>query len=125
MLIYELPYEQTPYGYHHPNGDQENGWKEYERKTPYGLDNIGSKVSVVFYWYSGGSYCGSGQFLMKLKDGKWILHDGGHCSCNGPLDDIDYDATFESLDKVLSMCSQNYLGVVQPLIDMVREQDYK
>jgi len=42
----------------------------------------------VWYWYQTGSYDGQGGMVLR-KDGKWYFHDLGHCSCYGPMEELE------------------------------------
>ena len=88
-------------------------------------------LKYLFYWYARGSYCGAGQFLMLTADDKWVLHDGSHCSCYGPLGDhdyytdsysVDFKNTYDSLDALMQNASDDYKSSVQPLVDLARAE---
>lgn len=44
-----------------------------------------SGAEEAWYWYAQGSYEGSGQILLR-KGKQYDLHDMGHCSCYGPIE---------------------------------------
>lgn len=46
------------------------------------------KADVFIYSYEIGSYDGSGVAVWR-KDGEWAYQYLGHCSCNGPTEDIE------------------------------------
>jgi hypothetical protein len=66
----------------------------------------------VWYWYSSGSYEGSGQMLIRKGD-LYDIHDMGHCSCYGPLDRMSL--SFKPLEELKSSCSSEYLKEVESL----------
>jgi len=80
------------------------------------LEELG--IDEVWYWYVSGSYEGSGQMIIRKED-KYYLHNMSHCSCYGPLDEIDMsDArAFSSLNEMKRRCSKHYLVEVLPLIE--------
>ena len=39
------------------------------------------------YWYENGGYDGHGEAVALREDGTLDLHDLGHCSCYGPLEE--------------------------------------
>lgn len=75
-------------------------------------------VERAWYWYAQGSYEGSGQILM-LKDGLYYLHDMGHCSCYGPVEDLELKNGTD-LKTIEAACSKEYLKSVLPLIKKAR-----
>ena len=86
------------------------------------LEKLGA--DVVFYWYAKGYYEGSGQILFLL-DGKWYLHDAGHCSCFGPTDNINLREYYNNLEELLKHCSDEYKEQILPLIELAKKKGYK
>lgn len=115
MVVYNLPdprLEDIGYFTDSEFGEEELG--ELKKKG----------VEVVFYWYSTGNDEGAGQVLF-LRRGKWYLHDAGHCSCYGPLDQLyDCGEGYSSLGEIESVLSQEYLGEVKHLIKTALHKGY-
>jgi hypothetical protein len=56
-------------------------------------------VEEIWYWYQTGSYEGSGQLLMRIGN-EYDLIDLGHCSCNGPTEDVTFNgSSFNELEN--------------------------
>ena len=66
---------------------------EYEPMDSPPPDNF-ADADEILYWYSVGSYCGSGNALI-LKDGKVALASLSHCSCYGPWEDLPTGDAFK------------------------------
>ena len=77
------------------------------------------EVDTAWYWYTCSGYEGSGQLLMR-RDGRFHLHDMGHCSCNGPTD-ITIGKGFASLDGVRRSATDDLLEDIEPLLKMAEE----
>lgn len=73
-------------------------------------------VDDCWYWYKQGGYEGSGQAILR-KDGRWYMHDCGHCSCNGPVDRLKLVGGYETLEQMKAACSPGLLVEMQPLFD--------
>ena len=84
-------------------GDLEE-W-EIEKLNKLGLDEI-------WYWYGVGDYEGAGQLLMR-KGEKYDLHDMGHCSCYGPVEEVVFHP--QKLKDLKSVCSEDYATECKPL----------
>lgn len=53
-------------------------------------DMENTKLEALFYWYSSGSYEGSGYALGKFEnDDNCYINSIGHCSCYGPEDGLE------------------------------------
>jgi len=83
-----------------------------------------STVTDVWYTYWHGSYEGSGEALIKHQDGRFVLHNLGHCSCYGPLDtdnygrlELDPDPACCTLEQLRAASSPEALRVRGPLLD--------
>ena len=63
------------------------------------------EADILIYSYENGGYDGSGVAVWR-KDGKWAYQYLGHCSCNGPTEDIrTSDAakfTLQDLKEILT-----------------------
>ena len=83
--------------------------KEYPKTETYlsneltGLDDYSLDKLVLlgidecWYWYATGSYEGSGKILMRKGD-LYDFTDIGHCSCNGPTDNITFNG--KKIDEI-------------------------
>jgi len=83
------------------------------------------KAEVAFYWYGCGSFEGSGE-LIFLREDKWHLIDISHCSCYEPdkiIEEYDGDG-FNSIEDLLSRCSNEYKIRIKPLIDLIKLKGY-
>jgi len=109
MNVYQLP--------NFPN-------KYYGRQSvldEYDLHNLeSSDIEQVWYYYYRDSYEGSGQ-IIAYGNGKWYIHDCGHCSCYGPTENFSTNAHYESLDELEQALSSEYKKEVAPLINFIRE----
>lgn len=77
-------------------------------------------IQKAWYWYGEGDYEGTGYILM-LKDNKYYVHDMGHCSCYGPLEDINFSRGYDSFDEIEANCSKEEYEQIKPLVEMARE----
>ncbi len=114
MKVYRL--KGTPLDFNYSESCE---LEDDELKT---IEELGA--DVVFYWYSYGSYEGSGQILFRINK-KWYLHDAGHCSCYGPTDDIELTSPYDSPDDILKNCSEEYQKEIEPLIELAKSEHYK
>jgi len=57
------------------------------------------------YFYQRGDYNGDG-FAVWKKNGKYLYSELGHCSCNGPLDDLD-SIEYDSISEIFTIAA-NY-----------------
>lgn len=63
---------------------------------------------VAVYSYSQGSYDGTGILVAKVGD-KYFYHELGHCSCNGPMVNIESSANaLYTLDEVIEILQKGY-----------------
>lgn len=81
-----------------------------------------SGLVEVWYRYEDGGYEGSGNLLGRNAEGKWYLHNLGHCSCNGPMEDFgrSMNDPFDSLEAIEARCSQGYCSEVKDLLEAAR-----
>ena len=123
MKILRLPDDQIPERY---RDDAE--YKPESMDDEYDLRPLQAypTVDLLAYWYCSGCYCGAGQSILRIN-GAWYLHDCGHCSCYGPLDEIAASLRdpFASLDEVLARCSDDCREEVAPLVAMLRAHGYE
>lgn len=79
---------------------------EHDLSTTYSAPFIGKiEADVFIYSYDDGGYGGSGVAVWR-KGRKWSYQYLGHCSCNGPTEDIrTSDAAKFSLDDLRSILS--------------------
>lgn len=82
----------------------------HEKHSPDKLDSYDverlkqESFDEVWYSYLSGSYEGSGQMIYRKGD-LWGHHDMGHCSCYGPIDQLNPD--LRPLNELLEMLSVN------------------
>jgi hypothetical protein len=86
--------------------ERKHSWADdYCPFSDYEIEDLGKlNLDHAWYWYAYGSYEGDGAILM-LKDGKWNWDSLGHCSCYGPTDNLAFNPSYDSLDDLLSHCS--------------------
>lgn len=79
-------------------------------------------IEEAYYWYVYESYEGSGYILYRKED-KWYVKSMGHCSCYGPLEDLDFTHPYDSLEDVLLEATNDYISYVGPLVELAMEQE--
>jgi hypothetical protein len=106
-------YGKLPEGYDYPYGDVDSlsEW-DMERLQELGIDE-------AWYWYATAPYEGSGQILMRKGD-KYDVHDMGHCSCYGPMENAHFNGVYSSLDEIQQKCSAEAYKEIAPLVNMAR-----
>lgn len=77
-------------------------------------------VDFMLYYYNDDCYAGWGECILH-KNGKWYIHGLSHCSCYGPLEDIDWDDGIKDLVDINGKITGTYLKEVLPLIDWIKE----
>jgi hypothetical protein len=84
------------------------------------------KAEACFYWYSTGSYEGSGEMII-LRDNEWHLLSISHCSCYGPTEKIAekmQSQGFTTFTELEAACTNEYKKSVSPLITLIKEKGY-
>jgi hypothetical protein len=81
MKINNLKAFPENYGYRYGELGELSNW-EIDNLNHFGFDEI-------WYYYAYGSYEGNGMMLMK-KGNLYDAHNMGHCSCYGPLENINF-----------------------------------
>ena len=76
------------------------------------LDKL--SLDEIWYWYGVGDYEGAGQLLMR-KGEKYDLHDMGHCSCYGPVEEVVFKP--QELEDLKTSCSADYTKECKPLFE--------
>lgn len=76
---------------------------EYDSKS---IDIPVSTIEWVVYAYEIGSYDGSGTIVIKLKSGKYLTTNLGHCSCYGPVEKDDFGAEISLSEMLLEIHSE-------------------
>jgi len=91
-----------------------------ELSSDYDLDYL-KDFDEVYYWYAEAGYEGMGN-LIGILNGKWYMHNMGHCSCYGPLEELDISDknAYDSLEELKNSCSKGLIVEVMPLIEMAR-----
>lgn len=115
MIIFRL--EKLPSGYKGYTSDAAFGEREARELKALG-------ISEAWYWYGYYGYEGVGQMLI-LKDGKYYLHDMGHCSCYGPIENISFTDPFSSLEEIKVRCSTELYGYVKALVEMAEADSHQ
>ena len=70
------------------------------------LEKLG--VSHVWYHYENGEYDGSGMAAVRFLDGRWMIHDMGHCSCNGAWELPSEGAKRDTLAEAVAAFKVDY-----------------
>ena len=83
-------------------------------------DNFSDAVTDVWHNYQSGSYDGSGWMIVRYADGRWDCINMGHCSCNGPLDDLKAEGIFTSLDDLVAHHSKEAYGEFDAVLAAAR-----
>jgi hypothetical protein len=101
--------------------EKKHSWADdYCPLTDYEMEDINKlNLDNAWYWYASGSYEGDGAILM-VKDGKWNWGDMGHCSCYGPTEHLEFKPSYESLDDLLSHCSDSAKEDLAPLVEAAK-----
>lgn len=76
-------------------------WFDYPNAVSSDLEN----ANIVYACYETGCYEGD-WCVIFVKDGRWFVDSGGHCSCNGP----EWSPSETSLEQLLSRYSGNDSG---------------
>jgi hypothetical protein len=84
-------------------------------------------VTDVYYWYDGDSYEGKGEMLLQDTNGNWHYHNMGHCSCYGPLDQLELltPVAGEPLDTLLARMSEELRSNCEVLVKRIKEDESK
>lgn len=87
-------------------GENLHGTEDY-----YLADLLKLEADLIVYSYASGCYSGDG-FAVWKKGRKWFYTSLGHCSCNGPFDNLttSKEAGF-TLAEVKSVATENNYGV--------------
>lgn len=91
-----------------------------EELDVYELKNVNKLEADWFvyrYWHE--SYEGSGMAIWK-KDGKYFYCNLGHCSCNGPTEDLS-SIPYDSLDDIEKIMS-NYDDKDKEVLKLIKEK---
>ena len=66
------------------------------------------EFDLMVYGYENGGYDGSG-FAAFKKGEQWFYQELGHCSCNGPLENVETSANMlVSLEQVIALAEDGY-----------------
>lgn len=91
-----------------------------EELSKYELKNVKKlKADWFVYIYQYGSYEGYGMAIWK-KDGKYFYSSLGHCSCNGPTEDLS-SISYNSLDEIEKIMS-NYEDKDKEVLKLIKEK---
>ncbi len=83
------------------------------------LDCSSVECEWAAYYYGAYDYEGQGQILMRKKK-RWYLHDMGHCSCYGPLEEIEFTHGFKTLQKLYKNITGTWLKEIMILVDCAK-----
>ncbi|MHA1368097.1 MAG: hypothetical protein ACTSRA_00090 [Promethearchaeota archaeon] len=76
-------------------------------------------ADMAIYHYECYPYEGSGYLLMK-KGLVWFLLDLYHCSCYGPMDDIENKSVrYETIEELKDKASDELLDDIKPLLNLI------
>ena len=91
--------------------------------SDYDLDKIKQYFKEIWHDYEDGGYDGRGNMLAIDYENRLYLFDLGHCSCDGPTNDIGLNSTsYGSLQELLSKCSEGYKKELEPVIEAYRKR---
>ncbi len=88
----------------------------------FSLDRVKDKLpfaDIFVYNYKNNGYDGSG-FAVWEQDGKFGYTYLGHCSCNGPLDDLN--SILYSFDEIRQIA--NKYEMATPIIEFIEDARY-
>lgn len=90
---------------------------EYDFSVSIREPYIGRVLADVFiYYYEYECYSGTGIAIWRNKKGEWAYQYLGHCSCNGPLEDIETSDkakfTLEQIKEILNSNSEDYYKII-------------
>lgn len=72
------------------------------------LEEVG--FDFLVYDYENGGYEGNG-FAAWKKGDDWFYHELGHCSCNGPMDNVQSSAKIPvTVEQVIALAENAYGG---------------
>lgn len=84
--------------------------KNSEKFSDYELKDVKKLNADWFvYYYETGCYDGSG-FAIWKKDGKYLYADLGHCSCYGPVEDLN-SIPYDSLEDIGKFANKYNFGI--------------
>ncbi len=89
-----------------------------EEISQYEIDHLPKAIDVFIYSYAYGCYEGSGNALFRMQ-GLWYLHSMGHCSCYGPMENIDSCGVGKKLKDI--QMSNEYREETKSLFDRARK----
>lgn len=106
----------------------EGWWASWGDKCePFGdytLEYFPPNVDVAAYWYVSGFYEGMGHIVYRVK-GKWQHASCSHCSCYGPTENMSDDGSEDTLDELLSHCSEGLIEEGLPaLVALLKENGF-
>ena len=80
-------------------------------------------IEKIVYYYGYGSYCGGGEGLAKLKNGRWYRIYFGHCSCFGHCEYIEDELKAPPFDR--RKISKELDKDLKPIIDYIKKHHIK
>ena len=96
-----------------------------EELTEYDLKDLSQDIEELYYWYGGGSYCGTGNAVYKTQKGRWEHAGLSHCSCNGPTDGLDVITGhgYDTWQELVSMFSGELLEECASIIEALKSRE--
>lgn len=107
MKIKNLPFLPKEYSYCRMSQLDNDYIKRLEEKN----------IKEIRYFYAEDSYEGAGHMLYLLNK-LWYRHDMSHCSCYGPIDNLNPIEGFLSLKDLFDNCSKELQEEIKPLINL-------
>ena len=97
--------------------DNYSAYGKLDEFDEYDMEELNSfGFDEVWYWYSTAPYEGSGQILIR-KGKLYDLHDAGHCSCYGPIDQLEFNG--KPLKELAESINEEYMrNEAKPLFEM-------
>jgi len=84
----------------------------------YGAEEL--ETDFLIYNHTCESYEGYGMALAQ-KNGKWYVHDMGHCSCYGPFDEFCFDKPYSTLEETIkTLHAEDWAGYAGKTIEQMK-----
>ncbi len=85
------------------------------------FNKLNDDVKWLVYYYTSGSYDGSGYAVWQNENGTFGSTSLGHCSCYGPLEDANQAIQMSYNDMLDDVNGQWDKEIVQPVMNKVLE----
>jgi len=91
-----------------------------EELGDYELDDLPPNTVLAVIYYEEGDYCGSGNMISVHESGKIFLNSLSHCSCYGPMHDLNFTyGWYEHLWDIIT--SDQYGEELEPIFSWFRK----